>query len=170
MAGFAPVDPHDVVATVGEVDADVDITIAAAVRSVHALHSIDPSPLDPQALAALVEGVEQVRRMVDAAATRVAGAIDGRNPFRSEGYFNTRTFLKQRCQLSGPEAYRRLQTARMRDRLLEWSDAAHSGRDGVAQSEAMARVAANPRIDPAVLARDVGSMRSLVPIDTSFQA
>ena len=158
LAGFAPTDASDVIPDGAAVDVDVGTTIAAAVRAVDALGSIDPSPLDPQTLATLVEGVEQTRRMVDAAASRVTGAVDAGTPFRPQGYLNAKTFLKQRCQLSGAEAYRRVQTARMRGRLPEWSRAARSGTVGVAQSEAMARVASNPRIDPAVLTRDAGML------------
>ena len=44
----------------------------------------------------------------------------------------------------------------MRDHLPEWRAAAQRGVVGVAQSEAMGRVAANPRIDAEVLARDAG--------------
>ena len=106
--------------------------------------------------AELVEGVEQLRRMVDATATDVAHVIDVSNPFRSQGYRNARTLLEQRAQLSGPEAHRRIQTARMREQLPEWAGTARNGTVGVAQSESMARVAANPRIDPDELLRDAG--------------
>jgi len=154
IAGFSPitVDGH---APDGD---EIAASIAAAVAAIDALGSIDPSTLDPQRLAQLVEGIEQARRMVEAAATSTACAIDARTPFRDQGYFNAKTFLKQRAQLSGPEAHRRVQTARMRDRLAEWATAARNGSVGVAQSEAMARVAANPRIDPDVLERDAGML------------
>ncbi len=46
----------------------------------------------------------------------------------------------------------------MRNQLGEWAQAARAGAVGVAQSEAMARVTANPRIDPDVLARDAGML------------
>ena len=111
---------------------------------------------EPHVLAELVEGVEQLRRMVDATATDVAHVIDVSNPFRSQGYRNARTLLEQRAQLSGPEAHRRIQTARMREQLPEWAGTARNGTVGVAQSESMARVAGNPRIDPDELLRDAG--------------
>ncbi len=151
LAGFFPVEPDDDVS-----DGDVASAVIAAVAGIAALGSIDPATLQPRLLAELVEGVEQVRRMLDAAATAVAGSIDHRNPLRTQGYFNAKTFLKQRAQLSGPEAYRRIQTAHMRDRLAECTDAARRGVVGVAQSEAIARATANPRIEPDVLARDAG--------------
>jgi hypothetical protein len=155
FAGFSPTNPNDPVAD-GDV---VGATIAAAIASIDALGSIDPTDADSDVLAQLVEGVEQAHRMIDVAATGVAGILDARTPFRkSHGYLNARTFLTQRAELSGPEAHRRLQTARMRARLPEWATAARSGTVGVAQSEAMARVAANPLIDPEVLFRDAGML------------
>jgi hypothetical protein len=163
MTGFAPVDGDDsnnaVEAPVGTVvGTAVHAVVGTVVHAVEVLASIDPAGLDPETLATLVVGVEQARRTIDAAATAAAGVIDNHNPFKPQGYFNAKTYLKQHCQLSGPEAYRRVQTARMRNRLPEWSAAARSGRVGVAQSEAMARVAANPRIDPTVLVRDQGTL------------
>ncbi len=154
FAGFSPADADEPVADHDAIAA----AIASAISAVDVLGTIDPSAAEPQVLAQLVEGTEQLRRMVDAAATSVACAIDASTPFRSLGYLNTRTFLKQRAQLSGPEAHRRIQTARMRNHLDEWATAARTGSVGVAQSEAMARVAANPRIDAELLARDAGML------------
>ena len=146
--------------TIDEVDPAGDTGIASmvsdAVEAIAALHSIDSFTAEPRLLDQIVAGVEQLRRMTDAAATDVTAIVDARNPFRSQGYMNARTYLKQRAQLSGPEAHRRLQTARMRDHLPEWRAAAQLGVVGVAQSEAMGRVAANPRIDAEVLTRDAG--------------
>ena len=154
-AGFSPDDTNDPV-TDGDA---VGATITAAIEAIRSLGSIETTDVEPNVLAQLVEGVEQARRMIDAAATGVASAIDARKPFRaSHGYLNAKTFLTQRAQLSGPEAYRRLQTARMRTRLPEWATAARTGTVGIAQSDAMARVAANTRIDPDELARDAGML------------
>jgi hypothetical protein len=47
-----------------------------------------------------------------------------------------------------------VQTARLHEALPAWADAEADGRVGVAQSELMARIAANPRIASAVLERD----------------
>ncbi len=166
LAGFSPSEPDDAEpddavsedAVEGAAPSDVARAVSAAVAGIALLGSIDPVVLGSPLLAELAEGVEQVRRMADAAATAVAGSIDHRNPFRTQGYFSAKTFLKQRAQLSGPEAFRRIQTARMRDRLAEWADAARRGAVGIAQSEAMGRVAANPRIEAQVLARDAGML------------
>ena len=88
------------------------------------------------------------------AAVAAAGAVDRRNPFRSQGFFSAKTVIKHMCKLSGPEAHRRVQTARLHEALPAWADAEADGEVGVAQSELMARIAANPRIESAVLERD----------------
>jgi hypothetical protein len=80
--------------------------------------------------------------------------VDRSNPFRAQGFLSTKTVVKHMCRLSGPEAHRRVQTARLHQALPEWADAEADGRVGVAQCELMARVAANPRIPSVVLERD----------------
>lgn len=156
-AGFVPASGDDASdALAGD---PVETAIVGAVAAVaHVVHvaATDAQARDAPSLARLVEGVEQLRRMVDAAATDIPATVVERRPFTDQGYFGARTFLKQRAPLSGPEAFRRLQTGRMRELLPEWAEAARSGSVGVAQSEAMARVAANPRIDRRILERDAG--------------
>ena len=71
-----------------------------------------------------------------------------------QGFFSAKTVVKHMCKLSGPEAHRRVQTARLHNALPDWAAAEADGRVGVAQSELMARIAANPRIESAVLERD----------------
>jgi len=155
FAGFSPTDTTEPVPAGDTVGA----AIAAAIAAIKSLGSIEATDVEADVLAQLVEGVEQARRMIDAAATGVAGVIDAHNPFRtSHGYLNARTVLTQRAQLSGPEAHRRLRTAHMRHDFPEWANAASTGTVGIAQSEAMARVTANTRIDPDVLARDAGML------------
>jgi hypothetical protein len=142
-------------APAGELADDLVIgLVAGAVDAVGLLGAVDVTSLDPVGLAHLAEGVERVRRMVEAAAVGVAGGIAVAAPFGDQGFFTAKAWLRHRLQLSAPEAYRRVQTARMHRRLLAWADAAAAGDVGVAQGELMARVAANPRIDPAVLVRD----------------
>jgi hypothetical protein len=101
-----------------------------------------------------LEGVEQVRRTVEAAAVAAAGAIDRSNPFRQQGFFSAKTVVKHMCRLSGPEAHRRVQTARLHEALTEWRAAEIDGQIGVAQSELMARVVANPRLRADIVERD----------------
>ena len=67
--------------------------------------------------------------------------------------FNAKAWLKHRLQLSGVEAFRRVQTARMHDRLPLWARGAAVGQVGVAQSELIGQLAMNPRIDDDTLHR-----------------
>ena len=131
---------------------------ARASTALAAVSEVDPSQLDAADLRAWLEDVEALRRTVDAAAVTAAGVIDRSNPFRTQGSFSAKTAVKHMCQLSGPEAHRRVQTARLHHHRPEWADAQTDGRVGVAQSELMARIAANPRIPAAVLERDAPSL------------
>ena len=118
------------------------------------LFDVDVSGLDAPELRGWLEGVEGLRRVVEAAAVAATGVVDRSNPFRAQGFLSTKTVVKHMCKLSGPEAHRRVQTARLHQVLPEWADAEADGRAGVAQSELIARVAANPRIPAVVLERD----------------
>jgi hypothetical protein len=62
------------------------------------------------------------------------------------------------CRLSGPEAHRRVQTARLHTALPAWGDAEAEGDVGVAQSELMARVVANPRLPAVIVERDAPAL------------
>ena len=135
----------------GERAADAARRAGAAVA---ALGDVDLAELDATEMRAWLEGVEEIRRSVDAMAVAAAGAVDRRNPFRSQGFFSAKTVIKHMCMLSGPEAHRRVQTARLHEALPAWADAEADGEVGVAQSELMARIAANPRIASSVLERD----------------
>jgi len=79
LAGFSPTETNDPVPAGDAVGA----AIATAVAAIESLGSIDTTDVEPDVVAQLVEGVEQARRMIDAAATSVAGVIDARNPFRT---------------------------------------------------------------------------------------
>lgn len=133
------------------VAADVVTRVSAAVAT---LHDVDPTTLDAVTMRAWLEGIEQVRRTVEAAAIAAAGAIDRSNPFRGQGFFSAKSAVKHMCKLSGAEAHRRVQTARLHAGLPEWGQCEADGRVGVAQSELMARVAANPRLPADVVERD----------------
>jgi hypothetical protein len=116
------------------------------------LAAIDPTVLDKDQVDSWAVGVERVRRAADAAAVEVADHVDTHNPFRRDGFFNAKSWMKHRLQLSGPEeAFRRLQTARLHRRVGVWANAESSGHVGVAQTQLMAQVAANPRIEPELL-------------------
>jgi len=155
VAGFDPGDlPSSTPATPGA-------ALEAAARATDVIADLAThvdADLDPLELSDLAQRVEQARRMIDAVGARVAAHVDRVTPMRSQGYFNATTFLKQRLQLSGPEAYRRVQVARLTATLDEWAAAEREGCVGVAQCELMARIAANPRVDPILLRRDAGML------------
>jgi hypothetical protein len=118
------------------------------------LFDVDLSGLDATEMRVWLEEIEALRRTVEAAAVAAAGVVERSNPFRGQGFLSTKTVVKHMCKLSGPEAHRRVQTARLHEALPEWADAEVDGRVGVAQSELMARIAANPRIPADVVERD----------------
>ncbi len=132
--------------------------LGRASAAVAGLGEIDPSLLDADEIRAWLQGIEQLRRVVDATAVAATGAIDRHNPFRPQGFFSAKTVVKHMCRLSGPEAHRRVQTARMHHALPAWADAQAAGDVGVAHGELMARIAANPRIASVVLERDAPSL------------
>ena len=132
--------------------------VGRASTALAGLFDVDVSGLDAVELRVWLEEVEGLRRMVEAAAIAAAGVVDRSNPFRKQGFLSARTVVKHMCRLSGPEAHRRVQTARLHQALPEWADAEADGRVGVAQSELMARIAANPRISASVLERDAPAL------------
>ena len=129
-------------------------SVFQAVNTVELLGNLDPAEFDAAALVQWADGIEQVRRMAEAAAVAVAEHVDRTAPFRDQGFFSARTWLRHRLQLSGAEALGRVQTARMHRKLPGWAEAEQVGGVGVAQSELMARVSANPRINGDLLIRD----------------
>ena len=94
---------------------------ARASAALAQLGDVDPAGLDADGLRAWLEAIEGLRRMVEAAAVTAAGAIDRSNPFRAQGFFSTKTAVKHLGRLSGPEAHRRVQTARLHHALPEWA-------------------------------------------------
>jgi hypothetical protein len=144
---------------VGDVAAPGPEWIAAAVehcaQGLSLLERLDPTGFDAATVEAWAIGVEQLRRQATAAGIAVAGHLDTAQPFRDLGYFTAKAWMKHRLQLSGAEAHGRLQEARLRRAVAVWNNALAGGQVGVAQTRLMARIAANPRIDPDVLARGV---------------
>ena len=126
----------------------VETLLLRATRAMDELASLPLDQLDAEATEILVVGAERLRRTADAAAVSVAGHVDQTEPFRSAGFFNTVAYLKHRIQLSGPEAYQRVQMARQSAVLDRWAAGHAAGSIGTAQFRLMARIAANPRITP----------------------
>ncbi len=133
--------------------------IAAAVehcaQGLSMLESLDPTSFDAATVAAWATGVEQLRRQGHAAAIAVADHLDAARPFRDLGFFTAKSWMKHHLQLSGSEAHGRVQEARLRRAVTVWNNALAAGQLGVAQTRLMARIAANPRIEPDVLTRGV---------------
>ena len=121
--------------------------------------------IDPVLESDATSGVERVEALrsrlaatFDDAPTAAAGTIDRSNPFRAQGFLSAKTAVEHMWRLSGPEAHRRVQTPRLHAALPAWGDAEADGTVGVARSELMARIAANPRIASAVLERDAPAL------------
>ncbi len=124
----------------------IDDAVRDAVTAIQRL-IVDPhAQLDMAALEQLAVGVEQVRRCAESAAVAVAERVDSTNPYRRDGFFNGKAWLRHRLQLTKSEAFRRVQGARAQQRIEPWTSASQLGEVGVAQSQLMAQIAANPRI------------------------
>ncbi len=132
----------------------VEAALGRALAAAEELARLDPADLDPGALSALAVGVERLRRRVDATAVRTAAHVDAAEPFVGDGFSCARVWLQHRVGLSGSEALRRVRAARLHRRCELWANAAAAGVVGVAQTELLARVVANPRISDETLARD----------------
>ena len=96
-------------------------------------------------------GVERLRRQVAAAGIGVADHLDSARSFAGLGFFTARNWMKHHLHLSGAEARYRVQEAKLRRAVRVWDNALAGGQVGVAQTRLMARIAANPRIEPEVL-------------------
>lgn len=140
-------------ATFDDASSSLDVTHRVATATA-TLHDVDPAAFDAVEMRAWLEGVERTRRTVEAAAVAAAGAVDRSNPFRDQGFFTAKSAIKHMCRLSGPDAHRRVQTARLHAGLPAWGQAEANGQVGVAQSELMARVVANPRLPAEIVERD----------------
>ena len=149
--GFDPV--TDVAfGDVGPLDANwIDAMVEHCAQGLAMLEALDPSGFDTATTIAWATGVEQLRRQTAAAAIAVADHVDTAQPFKDLGFFTAKNWMKHQLQLSGAEAYGRVQEARLRRAVPVWNNALAGGQVGVAQTRLMARIAANPRIDPDVL-------------------
>ena len=136
----------DAAAVAVAVDAVGDVG-AALVSVIARLQAIDASSLPDAAAREWADHVERARRVSEAAAVRVAADVEAQARFREvDGVLSTHAWLRDRHRLSGAEAQRRLQVARFLERAPQWRRAFADGLVAIAQVEAMARAAANPRI------------------------
>ena len=152
--GFDPV--TDIAVGAGVIGPDwIAAVVEHCAQGLSLLETLDPTGFDTATTEAWAIGVEQLRRQTHAAAIAVADHLDTAQPFRDLGFFTAKAWMQHRLQLSGPEAYGRVQEARLRRAVAVWNNALAAGQVGVAQTRLMARIAANPRIDPDVLTRGV---------------
>jgi hypothetical protein len=133
----------------------IEAVVEHCAQGLTALEAVDPSGFDAATTAAWAKGVESLRRQATAATIAAADHVDTAQPFRGQGFFTAKAWMKHHLQLSGAEAHGRMQEARLRRAVRIWNVALAAGQVGVAQTRLMARIAANPRIDPDVLAAGV---------------
>ena len=145
----------------------VEAVVEHAAQALSMLEQLDPGGFDAATTAAWAKGVEQLRRQAEAAGVAVVDHLDAAQPFRELGFFTAKAWVKHHLQLSGPEAHARVQQARLRGAVGVWNRALAGGQVGVAQSRLMARIAANPRIDPEVLTAGVWELMADA-MDVSF--
>jgi hypothetical protein len=111
------------------------------------------APVDgPDAIVWLRE-VEVLRRQVDAAATALVGAIDRAGLYVDDGHASAMVMAKHHAKLSGAEASAREKTARACRSLPKLADAWADGEIGTDQMHLLGRVHTNPRVAPAMEAR-----------------
>jgi hypothetical protein len=93
-----------------------------------------------------VRVLELLRRRVEAESALTLATVEQRRLYLADGHRSMKGYLRATCNSSNPDiaAGRRLATAA--DGVPGLADALHSGRIGVAQAAAIARVHRNPRV------------------------
>jgi len=126
----------------------VEEVAAALTGAADALLSVDLDALTPQEVMALTRAVEVARRRLDAGTDRLAGHLDRTGAFAVDGHRNAKDALTYIGRLPSAEAHARVHTAR-RLRRLPAVAAAHARGDIATEAvRAIARLAANPRVEP----------------------
>jgi hypothetical protein len=111
-------------------------SILADARSLAAGDLADVTPLQ---LGELLQSVERARAAVDAAANAVLDRFDAQGAAAYDGLRSTSSWLRQRCQMTGATAARRVRTARALRELPEVADGFRSGRFSADQADLFAR-------------------------------
>lgn len=111
-------------------------SILADARSLAAGDLTDVTPLQ---LGELLRSVERARAAVDAAANAVLDRFDAQGAAAYDGLRSTSSWLRQRCQMTGATAARRVRTARALRELPEVADGFRSGRFSADQADLFAR-------------------------------
>jgi hypothetical protein len=103
------------------------------------LAQLELSDVPAHELGALLQRTEQTRSVVDAAASSVLDRFDAQGAAAYDGLRSTSSWLRQRCQMTGATAARRLRMARALRELPEVGDGFRSGRFSADQADLFAR-------------------------------
>jgi hypothetical protein len=120
----------------GELADELINTIRSAASQ---LAQLELSDVPAQELGALLQRTEQTRSVVDAAATAVLDRFDAQGAAAYDGLRSTSSWLRQRCQMTGATASRRVRVARALRELPEVGDGFRSGRFSADQADLFAR-------------------------------
>jgi hypothetical protein len=118
---------------------DVAERIAQAHRAAAALGQVDLERVAVQDLGELLTQLEQARAVFDAAANQVLDRFDAQGGAAYDGLRTTRSWLAQRCQMTGATAQRRVRTARALRQLPEVARGFRNGRFSADQVDLFAR-------------------------------
>jgi hypothetical protein len=124
----------------------LDDVITAVGAAADDLQDTPLDSLDARELLAAVRELEVVRRRLDHATDRLAGALDRSGAHRVDGHRTAKAALKHLGRLPGPEAHGRVRTARLLRRLPVVADVYARGEVPTASVRAIVRTAANPRV------------------------
>lgn len=117
--------------------------VAARIAEVHtaatALANVDLELVAVQDLGELLTQLEQARAVFDAAANQVLDRFDAQGGAAYDGLRTTRSWLAQRCQMTGATAQRRVRTARALRQLPEVAHGFRNGRFSADQVDLFAR-------------------------------
>jgi hypothetical protein len=113
------------------------------------LDSADLFDLTADEVRAAIIETEQVRARLDALSCRLIERFDTAAMAGDDGYATTRAWLRQRCQMSGPMASRRVKTARALRSMPVVRAGVDAGRLSFEQAHAFAAVL-NPRTEHAM--------------------
>lgn len=117
----------------------VALRIAEVHRAATALGEVDLERVAVQDLGELLTQVEQARAVFDAAANQVLDRFDAQGAAAYDGLRTTRSWLAQRCQMTGATAHRRIRTARALRQLPEVARGFREGRFSADQADLFAR-------------------------------
>lgn len=110
------------------------------------LQAVDPESLSGEQRMQALGRIEQLRRALDHSDCRLVGALDTHGGFQVDGHRNAKSAIKHRCRVSGPEALRRVRTARAWRELPTVEATYQRGEIPTESMRAIAAAVANPRV------------------------